>query len=175
MRVSSKNGSTGRAKQERGDFLFSPVSNEKQKAAPLIGKDEADDEDPKTFWQQLWTVARLSTGPIVASFFFMVVQLVSTYFIGHLNEAVLISGVGMGNMLINVLAFATINGLNGALESLISNSYGASKNTSSMSENQRLRRQVGIFYNRGRFVSSMVMIPIALIFIFSDKLLVLLH
>lgn len=105
----------------------------------------------------------------------MVVQLVSTYFIGHLNEAVLISGVGMGNMLINVLAFATINGLNGALESLISNSYGASKNTSSMSENQRLRRQVGIFYNRGRFVSSMVMIPIALIFIFSDKLLVLLH
>jgi len=30
------------------------------------------------------------------------------------------AGVGMGNMLINVLAFAIMQGLNGALETLIS-------------------------------------------------------
>jgi Na+-driven multidrug efflux pump len=53
-------------------------------------------------------------------FFYMFVQLVNTYFIGHTNEPVLIAGVGMGNMLINVLAFAIIQGLNGALETLIS-------------------------------------------------------
>jgi Na+-driven multidrug efflux pump len=41
-------------------------------------------------------------------FFYMFVQLVNTYFIGHTNEPVLIAGVGMGNMLINVLAFAII-------------------------------------------------------------------
>jgi Na+-driven multidrug efflux pump len=34
----------------------------------------------------------------------------------------------MGNMLINVLAFAVIQGLNGALETLISQSFGASQN-----------------------------------------------
>jgi len=34
----------------------------------------------------------------------------------------------MGNMLINVLAFATMQGMNGALETLISQAYGASKN-----------------------------------------------
>lgn len=32
----------------------------------------------------------------------------------------------MGNMLINVLAFAVCQGLNGALETLISSCYGAS-------------------------------------------------
>ena len=32
----------------------------------------------------------------------------------------------MGNMLINVLAFAIMQGLNGALETLVSRSYGLS-------------------------------------------------
>lgn len=52
--------------------------------------------------------------------FYMIVQLINTYYIGHTNESVLIAGVGMGNMLINVLAFATMQGMNGALETLIS-------------------------------------------------------
>jgi Na+-driven multidrug efflux pump len=61
-------------------------------------------------------------------FFYMMVQLVNTYYVGHTNNAVLIAGVGMGNMLINVLAFAPIQGMNGALETLISQAFGASKN-----------------------------------------------
>jgi Na+-driven multidrug efflux pump len=82
----------------------------------------------------------------------------------------------MGNMLINVLAFATINGLNGALESLISQAYGASQNRL-ISENKKadLRRQCGRFYNRGRFVSTMIMVPIIIIFTVSDRILVALH
>jgi len=36
----------------------------------------------------------------------MLVQLINTYYIGHTNQPILIAGVGMGNMLINVLAFA---------------------------------------------------------------------
>jgi len=50
----------------------------------------------------------------------MLVQLINTYYIGHSNDPPLIAGVGMGNMLINVLAFAPMQGLNGALETLIS-------------------------------------------------------
>jgi Na+-driven multidrug efflux pump len=59
-------------------------------------------------------------GPIISMFFYMLVQLINTYYIGHSNEPTLIAGVGMGNMLINVLAFAIMQGLNGALETLIS-------------------------------------------------------
>jgi Na+-driven multidrug efflux pump len=54
----------------------------------------------------LWIVCKLSIGPIVSMFFYMFVQLINTYYIGHTDNATLIAGVGMGNMLINVLAFA---------------------------------------------------------------------
>lgn len=68
----------------------------------------------------LWIVTKLSVGPIVSMIFFFLVQIINTYYIGHVNESELIAGVGMGNMLINVLAFAIMQGLNGALETLIS-------------------------------------------------------
>ena len=74
----------------------------------------------------LWIVTKLSVGPIVSMLFYMLVQLINTYYIGHVNDSSLIAGVGMGNMLINVLAFAIMQGLNGALETLISQAYGAS-------------------------------------------------
>jgi Na+-driven multidrug efflux pump len=34
------------------------------------------------------------------------------------------AGVGMGNMMINVFCFAVTNGLNSALETLVSQSFG---------------------------------------------------
>lgn len=37
---------------------------------------------------------------------FILVQLINTAFIGNLNDPILLGGVGMGNMLINVLGFA---------------------------------------------------------------------
>ena len=76
--------------------------------------------------EMFWVVAKVSVGPIVSMFFYMFVQLLNTYYVGHTNDAVLISGVGMGNMLINVLAFAIMQGLNGALETLVSRSFGLS-------------------------------------------------
>ena len=76
--------------------------------------------DPEGFWEMLWIVTKLSVGPIVSMIFYMLVQLINTYYIGHVNDSELIAGVGMGNMLINVLAFAIMQGLNGALETLIS-------------------------------------------------------
>lgn len=75
---------------------------------------------PDNICGQFWLVIKLSVGPIISMIFYMIVQLVNTWYIGHTNEPVMIAGVGMGNMLINVLAFATMQGMNGALETLIS-------------------------------------------------------
>lgn len=83
---------------------------------------------------------------------------------GNLNEPALLAGVGMGNMLINVLCFAIVQGLNGALETLVSQSYGAEK-----------YQECGIFLNRGKVVASMVMLPIVVIYYFSDKILIALN
>ena len=79
----------------------------------------------------------------------------------------------MGNMLVNVLAFAVMQGLNGALETLISQSFGASQDPTKLEKFRlQMRKNCGLFYNRGRFVVSVVMVPIILIFAFSDKILV---
>ena len=85
----------------------------------------------------------------------------------------MIAGVGMGNMLINVLAFAVMQGINGALETLISQSYGASQSAANGDAYRvKMRKACGVFYNRGRFIVTIIMIPIALIFLYSDKILI---
>lgn len=103
----------------------------------------------------------------------MMVQLINTYYIGHTNDPVLIAGVGMGNMLINVLAFAPMQGMNGALETLISQAFGASNREDESKEYQRdMRRACGVYYNRGRFVCTFMMIPLIVIFALSEHILI---
>ena len=92
---------------------------------------------------------------------YLLVQLSNTYFIGNLNEPTLLGGVGMGNMLINVLSFAVIQGLNGALETFVSQAFGAGK-----------FEQCGVYLNRAKYVATLIMIPIIIIYIFSDKILI---
>ena len=114
-----------------------------------------------TMLQCFWLITRMASTLIVGLLLFLIVQLTNTYFIGNMNEPKLLAGVGMGNMLINVLCFAVIQGLNGALETLVSQSYGAQK-----------YETCGIFLNRGKFVASLIMIPIVILYIFSDKILI---
>ena len=118
-------------------------------------------ESHMTKWQSFFLVVKLSVPPIISMFFYMFVQLVNTYFVGHLNDASLIAGVGMGNMLINVLCFAVMQGLNGALETLVSQAYGYGKFSI-----------CGIYLNRGRIVCTGLMIPIIIIFSVADKILI---
>ena len=88
-------------------------------------------------------------------------QLVNTFYVGHLGDSRIMAGVGMGNMLLNVFVFATCQGLNGALESLVSQSYGFKR-----------YEQCGIYLNRGRLIVTAVQIPIFIFLAFSDTLLI---
>ena len=70
----------------------------------------------------------------------------------------------MGNMLVNVLVFAVTQGLNGALETLVSQSFGAKK-----------FEACGIFLNRGKIICTLLFIPVIFLFSYSDKILIALH
>jgi len=76
--------------------------------------------DDMTMLQCFWLVTRMAIPLVVGMLLFLLVQMTNTYYIGNLNEPKLLAGVGMGNMLINVLCFAVTQGLNGALETLVS-------------------------------------------------------
>jgi hypothetical protein len=103
----------------------------------------------------------------------MIVSVINQFYIGHLGDVTLIAGMGIGNMLINVLAFAVLEGLNGALETIVSASYGASRalGHDQSKEAIKYRKNCGAFYNRGRFIASCAMIPISFLFFISSKIL----
>jgi len=61
-----------------------------------------------TILECFWVVTKMATPTIIGMFLYLLVQLVNTYYVGNKNEPALLAGVGMGNMLINVLCFAII-------------------------------------------------------------------
>lgn len=48
----------------------------------------------------------------------MLQEVINLIFIGHLNDSVLLAGVGMGNTILSVFGISLFLGLNGALETL---------------------------------------------------------
>ena len=113
-----------------------------------------------TILQCFWVVTKMSVPLVLGLLLFILVNNVNTYFIGRKNDAALLAGVGMGNMLINVLAFAITQGLNGSIETLVSQSFGAGK-----------YEECGIFMNRGKVISTLVLVPIFILLGFSDSIL----
>jgi len=57
---------------------------------------------------------------ILTNIFFMLVSVISLYFVGHQNDPALMAGVGMGTMLLNVCFFAVGIGLNVTIETFVS-------------------------------------------------------
>jgi hypothetical protein len=51
--------------------------------------------------------------------------MMDVYFVGLSNNVNLVSGVGLGNMVINLMGVQTFIGLNGALETLVPQYYGS--------------------------------------------------
>jgi len=88
--------------------------------------------------------------------------MINLIFLGHYNQADLLAGVGIGNMFMNMTGLSISIGLNGALETLISQAMGAG--------NIRL---CGIYLNRGRFVLMCSNIPTILMLSQTEKILLM--
>ncbi len=67
-----------------------------------------------------------SVPTVLSNLFYFLVQLQNIYFIGQYStDSLMMASVGMGNMLTNVVIFATCLGFNGTIETFISQSFGA--------------------------------------------------
>ena len=82
------------------------------------------------------------------------------YFIGHIGDSKAMAGVGMGNVLVGMFAMAFSWGLNGTLESKVSQCYGAKE-----------YRMCGVWLNRGRAINSLLMVPMSILFLSSGRFL----
>ena len=50
----------------------------------------------------------------------LMMEIINTAFVGHLNDPALVAGVGLGNMYVNVFSQSLILGLNGGIVTLAS-------------------------------------------------------
>ncbi len=82
-------------------------------------------------------------------------------FIGHTSTSTELAALGLGNMLANFFFMIGIRGFNGALDTLISQAFGAG-----------VKRECGIYLNRSRIIVTLFVIPMFTILYFGDRLLI---
>lgn len=85
-----------------------------------------------------------------------------------------IKGIGLGNIVLNILCFSIPFGLNGSLETLVSQAFGISQNNKEPEKfREEMRRQCGHFLNMTRLVCSFFMIfPTLILFLFGHEILI---
>ena len=77
------------------------------------------------------------------------------------SRVAMFAGVGMGNMTQNLCALSWVFGFNSAMDTLISQAVGG--------KNYEL---CGVYLNRGRFLMTLMFIPITILLMNSEKILV---
>lgn len=93
--------------------------------------------------------------------FEMLVEIVNLIIIGHLNDPIALGAVGLGNMLINVICFSIAFGLNGAIDTLVSQSFG-----------DKEYYLWGCYLNRGRIFQTILFIPEMILLLFAKPILI---
>lgn len=88
----------------------------------------------------------------------MLVAVVNIAFVGHLGNTTMLAGVGLGTIYASIFCQTIIFGLNGAIQTLVSNASGNLK-------------ECGEILNRGRFVAIIAFIPITIALCLSEKFL----
>ena len=82
----------------------------------------------------------------------IIIEMINLVVVGHLGDPELIAGIGIGNMTMNLLGLSIIFGFNSSLDTLISQAAGCGE-----------IKLCGLYLNRGRFVMTILFIPIALL------------
>jgi len=125
-----------------------------------------------SFWQILSMLSYKST--VFINAFFLSLAGFYFHFETKENTISIIKGIGLGNMIMNVLCFDVCLGMNGALETLISQAYGASKKANgSPAFQQEMRLLCGKYLNLARLVNTVFMIlPTVILFLFADEILI---
>ena len=121
------------------------------------------DADFISFRRAAWNILKPSLPSIFGLVFQMLVEIVNLIFIGNLNDPVALAGVGLGNMLINMICFSIGMGLNGAIDTLVSQAYG-----------DKEYYLWGCYLNRGRIIQALFFALETTILMFTKEILLIL-
>ena len=145
--------------------------NSKDTAEPLIKpvKNETEEkeekaEDDSTLYNKIVIILRLAMPAIITSCVTRGQDIVNLIFLGHYkgrreelqqghnDGSAFLAGIGLGNLCEAFLGLTLIVGMNGALDTLVSQAAGAG--------NLEL---CGVYLNRGRFIMTLMFIPLSVL------------
>lgn len=106
------------------------------------------------------SVLRIVGPSIIGQVFCILMETINTVFIGHLGDTAKMAGVGLGNMYVNIFSQSIFLGLNGAVATLVSQSYGSGN-----------LRSCGVFLNKGWFITLVAFIPVFFILMQCERFL----
>lgn len=95
----------------------------------------------------------------VTMFSYFLMEVISAVFNGHMPEAEMIAGAGLSSMYTTILCLSITVGLNSALSTLISQTFG--------SGNMKL---CGVYLNRARIVATLVFIPLTILLLNAENM-----
>ena len=138
-----------------------PQKDEYEKLKEESKKTELEKAPNDTFVQRAKLIFRLAVPACLGAMVGMVTEILNLSFIGSLNNPAMMAGVGLGNMTVNISALSFVYGFNAALDTLVSQAVGAGK-----------IEQVSVYLNRGRFIMTLLFVPITLFLLNSKQILI---
>ena len=102
--------------------------------------------------------------PSILCFLMMTIQeQINVVFIGSLSDPAKLAGIGLGNMVLNLMPYAILVGVNTALETFVSQAYG-----------RQDLRECGLYLHRAMFIICCIFVPLSIsMFWASDALIMM--
>lgn len=125
-----------------------------------IENDESDDINFKDWCIKL---IKGSIPTIMGLLFETLVEIINLVFIGSLNDPIMIAGIGLGTLIVNVVALSITTGLWGGIDTLVSQNHG-----------KKQFYECGVNFNKCRVILIATFVFQAWLLLHSEKILILL-
>ena len=113
-----------------------------------------------TFKKCQWEIFKIGFPTIVSCLFMQLTYFINTIYAGTLNDDAKLAGLGLGTSMLECLTLYIIMGMNGALETLVAQAYGADQLV-----------LCGVYLNRARVINTALFIPLMVILLFTKPIL----
>lgn len=114
----------------------------------------------KLFKRRIWETKIEALWAIFGLMLVVLPEMYNTILIANYGNIEDIAGVGLGVMLINMFIYGVYEGLNGAIDTLVSQGYGAKD-----------YYLCNVIFNKARMINTLLFIPIAVTLYYSDIIL----
>ncbi|CDW87432.1 multidrug resistance [Stylonychia lemnae] len=118
----------------------------------------------KSYKELVIDILKICGPATITMFTYYSMEVISAVFNGHMPEAEMIAGAGLAGMYTTIVCLSITIGLNSALSTLISQTFG----TGNM-------RMCGIYLNRARVVATLAFIPLSALLLSAESLFLLLN